>query len=395
MSRPGGKAVRRTSVIAAVAAGAILVSVQVLRNAAVADREDSPALAAELWPAHPAVLTDRALLAVAKAATAGAPVPDATRADVRRIAARAPLMPDPFVIEGAIAETEGRPGAEALLLAARARDPRSRGARYLLADRYFRTGRIPAGLKEMYVLVKLHERGGEPFVPALVAYARTPGAVPALRQFFAANPGVEAGVLSALAGDAANADLVLSLASNWRNPAPDWRPGFVSALASAGQYERAYAVWARFSGVTKRPLLFNPGFEVLPAPPPFNWAFPQSAEGVAEPDGKGGLSLLYYGRAKAVLASQLLLLPQGTYRLSAAGEASGGDVGALHWVIRCAAGGNPLVDIPVQEGRRAVQFSLRPDCPAQWLELAGIAGDMPQTSEMIVRDLRLERVPGP
>ena len=111
-----------------VAIGAALFGFQIIRTAAVADREARPALAAALWPSHPAVLTDRALLAIASAAARGRSVPGSTRADVRRIAVKAPLSPDPFLIEGAIAETEGRgEAAERLLVAARDRDPRSRG----------------------------------------------------------------------------------------------------------------------------------------------------------------------------------------------------------------------------------------------------------------------------
>ena len=150
--------------VAVVAVAGALLAFQVIRTAAVADREAHSALAEAAWPSHPAVLTDRALLAIASAAARGQPVPEATRVDVRRIAAKAPLSPDPFLIEGAIAETEGRSNAaETLLLAARSRDPRSRGARFLLADRFLRTGRITAALIEMQALVSLQSRGVEVF----------------------------------------------------------------------------------------------------------------------------------------------------------------------------------------------------------------------------------------
>ena len=162
----------------------------------------------------------------------------------------------------------------------------------------------------MQVLVGLQARGIEAFIPALVGYARTPGAVPELRAFFAQYPRLEPYVLGLLATDPANADLVLALATVPK-PNPDWRGTLVSSLASAGQYSKAFATWARLSGVRSRPALFNPGFADLAAPPPFNWTFPLTTEGVAEPNGKGGVEVLYYGRTKAVLASQLLILPRG------------------------------------------------------------------------------------
>jgi tetratricopeptide (TPR) repeat protein len=382
-------AVARPARIALVAVAAALLGFQVLRAAAVADREAHAGLAAALWPSHPAVLTDRALLVIATAAAHSRPVPEATRDDIRRIAARAPLSPDPYLIEGAIAETEGDgQAAEALLLAARSRDPRSRGARFLLADRFLRSGRITAALIEMQALVSLQSRGVEVFEPTLAAFARSPGAVPQLKAFFARYPRVEASVLSILAGDAANADLVLALA-NVRDPNPDWRGTLVSALASAGQYAKAYATWSRLSGIRPQRGLFNSGFAKIAALPPFNWALPETSDGVAEPDGKGGVEVLFYGRARAILASQLLLLQPGNYRLAMNVAEVDGEAGALHWTLRCANVNKDLADIPLRSGMAVGGFAVPAGCEAQWLELQGLASDSPQTTELGIHDLRL------
>lgn len=379
----------RAALVAAVALIAVLLAFQVVRGAAVADRDAHPLLAEALWPSHPAMLKDRALLSIASAASQGQAVPEPTRADVRRLAAKAPLSPDPFLIEGAIAETENRSAAaERLLLAARSRDPRSRGTRFLLADRYFRTGRITSALIEMQALVGIQARGLEVFVPALVGYARTPGAVPELRAFFAQYPRLEPSVLSLLSTDPANADLVLALA-RVPKPDPDWRGTLVSSLASAGQYPKAFATWARLSGVRSRPALFNPSFAELSAPPPFNWTFPLTPEGVAEPNGKGGVQVLYYGRTKAVLASQLLILPRGHYRLAMKVAGASGEEGAIHWALRCANADKALADLRLRTGAAGGDFTVPANCPAQWLELTGVAGDMPRTTELTISDLRL------
>lgn len=380
--------------IAVVGVVTALAAFQIVRSAAVADRENRPALAAAAWPSHPAVLTDRTLLAIAIAAARGQPVPDSTRSDVRRIAAKAPLSPDPFLIAGAIAQTEGRgAAAERLLLAARSRDPRSRGTRFLLAERFFRTGRITAALIEMQALVGLQARGVTAFVPSLVAFARTPGAVPGLKAYFRQFPRIESAVLSVLAADPANADLVLALAND-RDPDPDWRGRLVSALAANGEYERAYATWARLSGARPAPGLFNPGFAELPAPQPFNWAFPESGEGVAEPDSEGGLDVLHYGRARAVLAKQLLLLPPDRYRLAMTIAAAAGGEGAVRWSLRCAGTNRVLADVPVKAGAITATFAVPRGCDAQWLELQGLAGDPPRTTELKLSDLQLAAEPG-
>lgn len=385
-----GSGIWRLSVVVAVGMAAVLASAQIVRSAAVADRGARPGLAGDLWPSHPAVLTDRALLEIAKAAARGRPVPQQVRADDRRVAASAPLSADPYLIEAAIAQSEGRAGMEPLLLAARSRNPRSKGTRYLLAEHYLRSGRIEAGLTEMSALVAIHG-GGEVFVPALAAYARTPGALPFLKSFFARKPVVEPAVLTVLAGDPANADLILSLASNLRDPEPDWRPVLVSAIASSGQHEKAYAVWTNIYGLGATRALFNPAFAVLPASPPFNWRFEESSEGVAEPDGKGGLSILYYGRAHALLASQLLLLPAGAHRLSMTVNRESGQDTALRWTVRCASSERAFLQLPLATGRLDAALVVPVDCPAQWLELAGVAGDVPETSTVTISGLRLER----
>jgi hypothetical protein len=368
---------------------AMLLAFQATRSAAVADRERRPALAEALWPQHPAVLKDRALLSIASAAARGQPVPPATRADVRRIAEKAPLSPDPFVIEGAIAQTQGKSeAAERMWLAARDRDPRSRAARFLLADRFLRTGRVSLGLMEMQALVGLQSRGVEAFGPALVAYARQPGAIPELRAFFRKYPRAEAGVLTVLATDPANADLVLALASNLGRPEPDWRANLVSALVSAGNYPKAYASWLRVSRLRAAPGLFNAGFADIDAPRPFNWQFTQ-LNGVAEPDGKGGLDVLYYGREDAVLASQLLLLPPGQYRLAMTVEGAGGET-AVAWRLRCADGRIPLPGLALKPSAAAAALTVPDKCEAQWLELRGVAGESPRITEVKLRNLRLE-----
>lgn len=390
MPRRGAPKLVAIAVVAVVAAA---LAFQVIRTAAVADRERRPALAMALWPSHPRVVVDRMLLAIAASAARNEGAPPKVQATIQEAAIKAPLSPDPFLIAGAVAEAEGRgAAAERLLLAARDRDPRSRGTRFLLAERYVRTGRIAAGLMEMQSLVSLQARGGEAFVPALAAYARTPGAVPELRAFFAKNPRVEAAILTLLASDAANAGLVLSLATG-RPSEPDWRPSLLTSLASAGQYARARALWTQFYRLRQPPDLFNPGFAETAASPPFNWSFPQTAEGVAEPDSQGGLDVLYYGRSNAILATQLLVLKPGRYRLLAVTTASDGEAG-ISWTARCADSPQPLVTLRLRPGTTAGEFSVPPNCQAQWLELQGMAGDLPRVSELTIRGLRLVRRAG-
>jgi len=378
---------------AAVALVSLLIGAQIVRSAAVADRQRHPSFAAMLWSGHPAMLTEKLYLEVATAAATGGDVAVPALADIQRIARRAPLSPEPYLIRAAIAETRGDgAAAEKLLLAARARDPRSRGTRYLLADRYLRTGRVADGLNEIRVLVGLHGKGGDPFIPMLATYARTAGSAEHLKPFFRKYPALEQGVLTQLSADIGNADLVLSLAHpGVRNPG--WLGLYAGTLAANEQYAKAFAAWAALSGTGRSGAgLFNPGFASSKAPPPFNWNYPQTPEGVAEPDGRGGLDVLYYGRADAVLAAQLLILSPGPYRLSHGVADASGDPSRLHWRLRCAKPERVLADQPLKAGPTRIDLSVPAGCEAVWLELQGQAGDMPQTTGMTIRGLRLWRI---
>ncbi|MCL6682368.1 hypothetical protein [Sphingomonas alba] len=391
MAARGGRKPRGAAAIAAVAVCAALLSFQIIRNAAAAEHERYPALAQKLWPSHPAVVTDRVLFDIAVAAAHGRLPPASVIEDARQIATRAPLSPDPFVIRGAIAETQGRGAvSETFLTEARSRDPRSRASRFLLADRYFRTGRMTQGLIEMQVLVGLQSRGLEAFLPALVAYAKTPGAIPQMRDYFRLRPQTEAPVLSILAVDPANADLVMALATNLRRPEPDWRETLLTRLTATGQYAKAYVSWSRLTGVPMRSGLYNAAFAKLPAPAPFNWSYAETPEGVAEADGKGGLDLLYYGRAPATLVHQIMLLRPATYKLAMKVNVDSGDATAIRWAVRCLPGETALAEVPLKPGPVEVIFAVPETCLAARLELAGVAGDVPRTTEVIISGLRLD-----
>jgi hypothetical protein len=379
--------------VTAVLLVSLVVAVQVIRAAAVTDRARHSTLAAALWPSHPGVRTDRLYLDVASAAAANRPVPESVRADVRYIAERAPLSPDPYLIAAAVKETQGQSAAaERLLLTARDRDPRSRGTRYLLADRFLRTGRVVEGLNEIRVLIGLNDRGAEAFMPMLAAYARTPGSAINLKPFFRQHPAFEAGVLGQLSVDAKNTGLVLSLA-NPRTTNPSWLGQLARNLVADGQYARAYAIWSELSGgPAKPPALFNPAFAAGKAPPPFNWDYPQGPEGVAEPDGKGGLDILYYGRADAVFARQLMMLTASDYRLTYRIADPSGDPSSLHWTVSCAQPQDMLADAALRREPARLDFKVPESCAAVWLELRGRAGDLPQTTGLTIRDLALSRV---
>jgi len=334
---------------------------------------------------------------VGSAAAMGRSPRAATIDRLQELARKAPLAVEPFLINGALAEMDGRNDfAETLYLEARRRDPRSQAARYFLSSRYFATKRIPDGLEEIAVLARLVPDAELQFVPALASFAQSPGAVPALRRFFSSSQRTEDAVLAQLAAEARNADLILALASPKatapEKPVPAWHNALLTNLVQAGQYEKAYAIWGRLGGGRPTRALFNPTFRPIAAPPPFNWAFETSKAGVVEPS-ENGLKIVYYGRDDAILLSQLLLLRVGSYQLI--GQAEGAPrIDGLAWSLSCLPGKQAVTTLAlVRPGVKKARFDIPASgCRAQLLELKGTSSEGAQPSELTIPRVDIARV---
>ena len=353
---------------------------------------------ASTFGSHPDALVNRAMGEIGTAAARGGTVPPSARDAIASVARKAPLAPDPFLVEGTIAEMVGDSSrAERLFLAARTRNPRSPGARYFLAERYLKTNRILPGLVETGALARLSEQASQPLIPALAAYARTPGAVPELRRFFKLSPVTRDKTLGLLAEDARNAPLILALAPEALDGAPptDWHRQLIASLIASGDYAGAEAFWARIAGVAEHGLLYNPQFRASSALPPFNWQYASGTAGVAEPSGSGGLDVIFYGRAEVTLATQMLRLGAGRYRLAMRVDGPSRASG-LAWTIQCVPSNAPLVQLPlgtVGKGSIGGVFAVpAASCPAQLIELRGRPGESSETAQLMILDVKLERL---
>jgi hypothetical protein len=245
----------------------------------------------------------------------------------------------------------------------------------------------------------LFPQGMVGFGPALATFAQTPGAVPQLRRLFQSSPQLEPVVLSALANDARNAKLVLTLWGR-RNSSPDpasaeWQAKLINKLVEQGQFGSAYAVWRLVTGVAdSRGSLFNPRFAKSTEPPPFNWKLATDG-GVVEPTRGDRLQVIYFGRNDAVLAEQLLLLPPGRYQLSMDISAPPGEGGAIAWSLTCVPGKAAVFRLPIeQKGRLAVSFLVPEGCAAQRLQLTGTPGDFPQSQDFSIGKFSLTKRAG-
>jgi hypothetical protein len=114
--------------------------------------------------------------------------------------------------------------------------------------------------------------------------------------------------------------------------------------------------------------------------------------GLAERQPEKRLHVIFYGNQDGVLASELLLLPAGAYRLQMQLVGAPVHPELLRWSVRCDKSDEPIKSVSIVEAEnRGWSFEVPANCPAQWLELSGSSGDIAQGSEATIAALSLIR----
>lgn len=358
-----------------------------------------PAKAVAVWPGHPTVLLESGLAEVGEMTAAGRPVGKSLVLRLVSASKKAPLAPEPFLVRGVDAQTAGNQQlALRAYLAARHRNPRAVAPRYFLADLYLKTGRTGMGLDEISALARLVPQSLPAVAPYLAAYARMPNAAPQVKQILKAHPQLELVLLNELAGDTSNARLIIDLWSGrGGDEARPWQGRMLNGLVEAGRFDEARAAWARFTGMSvEQDRLFDTEF-MAQSLPPFGWKLTSGSSGIAEPQSGGRLHVLYYGRDDLVLASQLLTLPPGRYRLSMAVKTGTPPPKSLSWAVHCLPDSVLVASVPLdRSGLVTTSFDVPAGgCPAQQLGLFGKAPEFPTRAEVAIGQLRLQKDAAP
>ncbi len=335
--------------------------------------------------------------------------PGVAQAAIRSLQA-APLADEPFLVaalDSLVKRDEAR--SEALLMEARRRNPRTQVTRILLLDRYLRTGRVREAAIEIAAIGRLVPGTSQVLAPQLAQFAMDPKTRGSLVTVLRSDPTMRDLLLTHLAGNAADPDLVLEVAGPVKpNPAsaepPVWQGLLLRSLVEKGDIGKARALWARFAGVSvsETSNVYDSGFRRLPGSPPFNWTFVSSPAGVAEPTKTGELEVDYYGREGAVLASQLLSLKPGRYRIAFHASGNVPERGSsLSWRVVCHPSKTEVAAIPILNLSYAAK-PIRADfmvpaenCPAQWLRLTGMSAEFPTALNVAISKFQVGRVGNP
>jgi hypothetical protein len=365
-----------------------------------AEIDDKPFSAAAVAPHHPRVRID---IAMAYFYAQGGRVPDAPRREALAALRQAPLAAEPYLLSAVDALARGdNDRGDRLLEEARRRDPRQRFVRLLLLDRYLREQKVPQAVLEMKALGNLIAGASVELVPALAHMAQDPSTARQMLPLLHGQPTLQEAVLESLVASGASEAVVLNVAgpSGQSVGSEPWKSALLTRLVSSGAFGRAWELWkgfAGFRGSDDGKGLYDASFAGLLGPPPFNWEFSTSGPGVAERNRNHSLQVDYYAHDNGNLASQLLMLKPGRYRLSmkASGDAPG-EGSRLAWTVTCNAGDTALLQLPLTGVVSATkQFSgtftvPANGCPAQWLRLVGIAGDVATSQNAIIAGVSLE-----
>lgn len=376
---------------------ALLLTVQIVRDAAVRKfATQEPVLAAKFWAHHPAVEISLGLARIGAAARQHQPVSAQTFEMIRDAAVKSPLSSEPFTVKGVEASTKGDlASAQTAFVAAQRRDPRSASAAYFLAESYLRAGNGLKGLEQLALLARLTPDGGRPLLPFIAGYAQDPSNWPELRALFRSQDSLEESVLGVLAQDPRNSDAILAIAdANHRKPDSPWLTTLLGSLVASGDYARAHSLWSSIGrGGGGRQLLYDPDFSSPGPPPPFNWSLTTANVGIAERQAGKRLHVVFYANQDGVLASQLLLLEPGSYRLHMQLAGQPVHPEEMLWSVRCANATEPLATASIGDAAaRGLTFQVTANCVAKMLELSGRSGDIAQQSDVTITGLGLDRV---
>lgn len=373
----------------------IVVTAFAIRMAAVrAYAETRPEFAARFWPNHPDVLASTAMLEVAQAAARKRPLPRVTWSRLTTLSHRSPLAPQPFLVGGARELKDGHASrAEPLLLAARRRDPRSPAALYLLSELYLQDKRMGPALGELAVLGRLLPELAGTLAPTIARHAETVGATPQLKRALEQNPQLANRVLSELASDYRNTDLIMALAETGDAVASDatWKQKLSSSLIAAGAYKRAFALWRRYAPRADTMADLS-GFRRSEFPSPFTWSYAKGNAGAADPTDEG-LRITFSGTENVSFASRTTLLPPGRYDLSMQIEGDMPVPGSVSWSVTCASNHQRLASLEISHpGQLVGQFQVGPQCSAERFELKGTNQTFPHAADFTIRNFRVRRL---
>lgn len=405
MSGDPGRSIRRgLAVLGALAMSAIiLVSAEQARPAATALGETLG-----LVPLAPRLAEIADTIAVRHRI----PSPDQL-AFARRAAVATPLAGVPYYIVGATGGRDTAPRNRRLIALALRRDPRLRPAwAWTVADR-IKAGDV-TGITRALIRLAVLTPENEKLWPAIAQISAAPQARALIKAQIRRDTDWQDRYLTALSASTVDRAIVFEMvqsvgkhvpvATVMSSPGrPDDRRDFLAVLMQRKEYERAYLAWIQWLPAASLDAVghvFDGGFKGAVALPPFTWQLSDGAGGSAGIAPATGLTIDYAGTDGATLASQLLLLAPGRYRVTTEARfasSSNDGVAPLVWELTCQSDQTALTTLAVPldgtTGRIVgTPFDVPAGCVAQTLALKVNSAEFAKHLSGQIRNVSVEAV---
>ncbi|MBW8302886.1 MAG: hypothetical protein K0M78_02845 [Brevundimonas sp.] len=325
----------------------------------------------------------------------------AGRNDNARALAADALSRSPFDVRAlrVVGLTEARAGrnssADDILTLAGNWSLRDGPAHAWLIERRLRRGDYASAFAHADLLVRRREElQPQVFRLFTVAGAETPQrALPVIAKLLAANPPWRKSYLESLNKDPQGLQVAINLAvllQSSRAPFSNLElQTLYLTLYYARQLDAVRILRTRLNRPSTGVAVTNGNFDDPVAPQPFQWQLAQQAGVVTEivsddrhPDNLA-LRVDYDGYASAHVAEQLIFIPAGSHRFTAAAKIEAGDpANRLAWTVTCHSGellakipGAPPAAEPNTWTSLSASLVVPAACPVQWLRLATVPAD--------------------
>ena len=298
-----------------------------------------------------------------------------------------------------------------LLINARDRDPRNAVVRLQLVGEYFVAGRPDLAISEADIAMRLQPGYVAQLAPLLPAMASTPAALAALRAAVRRGPRWSGVLLQNKALYNTSPALLFAIIDETRTDNPDEaqtlrQSAYLRRLLAGGQVDAAFLAFANFLPKGTNPaarLVYDGDFAGRPGPPPFNWTLVEGQVDSAT-IGDGGLTLQFFSDRRSTMASEIVQLTPGRYRLTTVAAAPNGDAAAdaARWVVRCGPGATsdttlatlPLGALTSDPAQVTLDFVVPAGaCAAQTLSLVTNRQTEPADVTLRIGSVGIERLP--
>lgn len=336
------------------------------------------------------------------------PVSRATLDAARDAAKRMPLAPQPYFIAGTAKALAGdAAGARALVDLSVHRDPRFLPARYWRIQDAAQRSDPAAATAAVLRAIDLDVPNRDANIGLLVKLTPIAQSWPLIR---AAMPGARDWrdrYYDQLVGAKLEPSLVFNAidvahAASGAPPVEHEQAGLLASLVEKGDFDRAYTAWLGWlpaDALGKLAYVYDGEFTGARGAPPFNWKVSTSGDASASVERGHGLRFDYLPGADAELASEMLMMTPGNYRLSsvaALDNLRNPDTEVpVGWRLLCLPSRAEVLTMRFQNSTDpkpvAADFTIGENCQAQLLELAGLAMEMPVQAGGYVRSVAIEK----